>query len=186
MDTQTVSPSSGRTDEAVRLSDLFVQLLYKTLSKRVVEDLTDAKVSLPQMQALRYIWLHEHVLVGNLADGLAISYPSATNMVHRLVRQNLVTRKTNPADRREVEVSLTPAGRSLMERVETERVSRMDSVLARMDTTDRENMLSGLHRFVALAVEDDDDAARDVCLRCGSQADPSCPIAELHSLQICR
>jgi DNA-binding MarR family transcriptional regulator len=186
LETYTLTATMGRTDEAVRLSDLFVQLQYKTLGKRVVEDLTDARVSLPQMQALRYIWLHEHVLIGSLSGGLAISYPSATNMVHRLVRQNLVTRTTNPADRREVQVSLTAAGRALMERVECERVARMGSVLAKMNTVDRENMLSGLHRFVQLAVEDDDDTAREVCLRCGSQSDLSCPIAELHSLQVCR
>jgi len=175
-----------RTDEAVRLSDLFVHLQYKTLGKRVVEELTDARVSLPQMQALRYIWLHQHVLVGNLAEGLAISYPSATNMVHRLVRQSLVVRTTNPADRREVEVLLTRSGLALMEQVETERIQRMRAVLIRMDPVERENMLAGLHRFVALAVENDDDAVKDVCLRCGSKADPSCPIAELHSLQVCR
>lgn len=186
MNTYTLDPVDDRTDEAVRVSDLFGHLLYKTLSKRIVEELTDARVSLPQLQALRYIWLHNHVLVGNLADGLAISYPSATNMVHRLVRQNLVERTTNPADRREVEVSLTRTGQALMERVESERVQRMRGFLGKMDPIERENMLVGLHRFVAIAVEADDAAVKEVCLRCGSKSDPSCPIAELHSLQVCR
>lgn len=185
MDT-LATPLIDRTDEAVRLSDLFVQLLYKTMSKRVVEDLTDAKVSLPQMQALRFIWLHRRVLVGNLAEGLAISYPSATNMVHRLVRQSLVERVTNPGDRREVEVCLTVSGQSLMERVESERVNRMRGVLDKMDARECEEMLRGLHRFVALAVQDNSDTAADICLRCGSQADISCPIAEMYSLQTCR
>jgi DNA-binding MarR family transcriptional regulator len=175
-----------RTGEAVRLSDLFVQILYKTLSKRVVDDLTDAKVSLPQMQALRFIWLHRRVLVGNLAEGLSISYPSATNMIHRLVRQKLVERITNPNDRREVEVSLTARGHGLMERVESERVSRMQAVLGKMEPHEREAMLRGLHRFISLAVEEDHDTAAEICLRCGSRADISCPIAELHSLQSCR
>jgi DNA-binding MarR family transcriptional regulator len=178
--------SEDWADEAVRLSDLFAQIMYKTLSQRLIAELTEETVSLPQMQAMRYIWLHPRVLMGDLAAGLSVSYPSATNMVNRLERQQLVERVVNPQDRREVEVQLTERGRQLAERVEQERISRMREVLSRMSEQERAALLSGLHRFIGLAVGNDPEAAHDICLRCGAHASPDCPIAEVHTLPICR
>jgi DNA-binding MarR family transcriptional regulator len=172
--------------EAVRASDLFVQIMYKTLSQRLIAELTDETVSLPQIHAMRYVWLHENVLMGDLANGLAISYPSATNMVKRLERQGLVERVTNPADRREVEVRLTKRGRELTELMETERVNRMGQVLNRMSEEDRHALLRGLHRFISAAVGDDEDEAARICLRCGALASTSCPLSHSNVLQICR
>jgi DNA-binding MarR family transcriptional regulator len=180
------SLSEDWTDDVVRVSDLFVQIMYKTLSQRLIAELTDAKVSLPQIQALRYIWLHQNVLIGDLAEGLDISYPSATNMVNRLERQALVERVVNPADRREVQVQLTQRGTELTEQMETERINRLREVMEEMSPEERRSLLEGLRRFVTLAVGDDRDMAHDVCLRCGARASATCPIAEIHAMHICQ
>lgn len=172
--------------EAIRVSDLFAHIVHKSLSQRIIAELTDDTVSLPQVHAMRYIWLHHNVLMGDLAEGLAISYPSATNMVKRLERQGLVERMVNPADRREVEVRLTPRGAEICERMEQERVQRIRHVLEEMDTEDRNALICGLRRFVVAAAGDNDAVAQDVCLRCGVRAAPTCPIAQTHILSICR
>lgn len=173
-------------EDAVRVSDLFVQILYKTMSQRVISELTDQKVSLPQIHALRYVWLHDNVLMGDLAAGLSISYPSATNMVKRLERQGLVERVVNPADRREVEVRLTKHGRELTERMEEERIRRMGEVLSTLSPEERDCLIKGLQRFVIAAVADREDTASEICLRCGSLASAGCPIAGSNVLHICR
>lgn len=172
--------------DALRVSDLFVQILYKTLSQRLIAELSDQKVSFAQAHAMRYIWLHHNVLMGDLADGLAISYPSATNMVKRLERQGLVERMVNPADRREVEVRLTQRGTDLTERLEDERIRHLSEVLSAMSDEDRQALLQGLTGFVQTAVGDEDSVAQDVCLRCGVRATPTCPIAQTRILSICR
>ena len=172
--------------DAMRVADLFTHIVHRTLSQRLIAELTDDTVSLAQVQAMRYIWLHHNVLMGDLAEGLAISYPSATNMVKRLERQGLVERMVNPADRREVEVRLTAHGTDICERMESERVSRIKQVLDAMTTPDRKALMEGLSRFVVAAAGDDDAVAQDVCLRCGVRAAPSCPIAQTHVLSICR
>ncbi len=173
-------------EDAVRVSDLFVQILYKTMSQRLIGELTDQKVSLPQIHALRYVWLHDNVLMGDLAAGLAISYPSATNMVKRLERQGLVERVVNPADRREVEVQLTKQGRELTERMEEERVRRMGAVLDTMTAEERDSLIRGLQRFVLAAVGANEDIGADICLRCGAMASSGCPIAGSNVLHVCR
>ncbi len=174
-----------RADGAVRLSDLFVQVLYKTLRQKLIAELTDSKISLNQIQTLRYIAHHPRVLIGDLAEGFGTSYASASNMVDVLESKDLVQRVTNPADRREVQVFLTSKGAELTERMESERVTRFYSVMDQMTEEEREGLLNGLHRFVYLAVKDDRHLAKDVCLRCGQQGNAACPIAEAQLLAPC-
>lgn len=172
--------------DAMRAADLFAQIMHKTLSVRLVAEITEQQVSLPQVHAMRHIWLHHDVLMGDLAQGLGISYPSATNMVKRLERQGLVERTVNPSDRREVEVRLTQKGDAICQRMEDERVARLERVLERMAEPERDALLRGLQAFIVTAVSDHDEVAQDVCLRCGLRASPTCPVAGSHILSICR
>ncbi len=176
------------TEDAARLLDLVAQLMSKTLSRRLLQEMPEARqigLSLPQLQALRYLWLHTNVCMGELADGLDISYPSATNMVKRLSDKGLVERLINAGDRREVDVILTEDGRALIVRVEEKRIARLTQLLERMEEADRAALFDGLRRLVSLAVEDDAGAAHEICLRCGWRATETCPIAEIIPLFPC-
>ncbi len=173
-------------EDVARLSDLFVQIMYKTLSQRVISDLTESEVTLPQLQAMRYIMLHDHVLMGTLAEGLDISYPSASNMINRLERKGLVERLECEDDHREVEVGLTLRGRELSEQVEETRVTRLAEVFDQMDPQQREALMEGLRQFIVMAVNLDPLTAGEICLKCGAKASMSCPIAESSSLAFCK
>lgn len=171
---------------ALRVSNLFAQILTKSLSERLVAELTHEEITLPQLQAMRYIWLHKNATVGEVAEGLDISYPSATNMLNRLVRKGLVTRHGNPADRRFVEVQLTERGERLTRQVEEERAARMKQVLDEMSPDDRDALIDGLRAFIVTAVERDKQMVEEICLRCGVLANGNCPIAELYPALGCR
>lgn len=162
--------------EAARVSDLFAHIMTRVLSGRVVAEVSRDEVSTPQMHALRYLWLHREVLMGDLAEGLGITYPSATNMVKRLERRGLVRRIINPADRREVEVRLTESGARLVEAVEAERLERLQKTLDAMPEAEREALLEGLRSFVETAVRVLGDIRADICLKCGLRASPQCPV----------
>jgi DNA-binding MarR family transcriptional regulator len=171
---------------AVRVSNLFAQILTKSLSERLVAELTQEEITLPQLQAMRYIWLHRNATVGEVAEGLDISYPSATNMLNRLVRKGLVVRHGNPADRRFVEVELTEKGEQITRRVEEERTARLKQVLDEMSPADRQALVDGLRAFIVTAVERDNQMIEEICLRCGVQANGKCPITELYPSVGCR
>jgi DNA-binding MarR family transcriptional regulator len=171
---------------AVRISNLFAQLLTKSLSERLVAELTHEEITLPQLQAMRYIWLHRNATVGEVAEGLDISYPSATNMLNRLVRKGLVTRHGNPADRRFVQVELTEKGERLTRKVEEERTARLKEVLDEMAPRDQQALVDGLRAFITTAVQRDKQMVEEICLRCGVQANGKCPIVELYPTVGCR
>jgi len=54
------------------------------------------------------------VTITDLAQQLLIKHNSAVGLVDRLVQEDLVVRKPSSADRRKVELSLTPRGRQVL------------------------------------------------------------------------
>ena len=54
------------------------------------------------------------VTIGDLADELFIKHNSAVGLVNRLVRQRFMSRAVSSADRRKVELALTPRGRTVL------------------------------------------------------------------------
>jgi len=71
---------------------------------------------------------HERVTINDLARHLLIKHNSAVGLVDRLAQEKLIVRETSSADRRKVELRLTPRGREVlaklaaMHRAELQRV----------------------------------------------------------------
>lgn len=168
------------------VAQVFLQAMYTSIGERLLEELAESEITYSQMQALRYLRSHRRVTVGDLAEGLNISYPSATNMVHRLEKKGLIRRIANPRDRRQVGLTLTDEGRCLIEQIDQERRQRFAQVLAHMDERDRHAFINGLSAFIRAGLAAGTLKVDEVCLHCGSGADPLCPLVELHSPEICR
>ena len=70
-----------------------------------------------QYQALLVVrgWAEERpVTISDLARELYVKHNSAVGLVDRLVQQRLLTRAISSADRRKVELTLTPHGRTIL------------------------------------------------------------------------
>jgi DNA-binding MarR family transcriptional regulator len=67
--------------------------------------------------AIRGFPKRDQVTVGELAERLQIRHHSAVGLVNRLVAQKLVTRELARGDRRQVYVSLTAHGLSILEQL---------------------------------------------------------------------
>ncbi|MFN4032233.1 MAG: MarR family transcriptional regulator [Fimbriimonadales bacterium] len=167
------------------VAQVFLQAMYTSIGEKLLEELAESDLTYSQMQALRYLHTHRRATVGDLAEGLNISYPSATNMVHRLEKKGLIRRVANPRDRRQVGLSLTDAGAQIIQRVDHERRQRFASVLAQMNQAERHAFINGLSAFIRAGVESGILKATDVCLHCGADADPNCPLVEMHAVETC-
>ncbi len=76
-----------------------------------------AGLATQQYQAMLVVrgWSAERrVTINDLAGQLYIKHNSAVGLVDRLVQQGLMTRETSRADRRKVELALTPRGRTVL------------------------------------------------------------------------
>ena len=72
---------------------------------------------------------HADLRLTDLGKRLLIRPPSVTVVVERLHRMGLVERTASATDHRAKQVSLTAAGRRMVERVEGERTGQIDMVL---------------------------------------------------------
>ena len=156
-------------------SDLFVAVIEKLLTQRMLDESFEHQVTPSQLVALRYLSLNESSLMSDVAAGLGISFPAATKTIDRLVRKELATRVEDPRDRRVVRIRLTGKGRGLVEEIYRERARRFDLVLNRLAADSREALHRSMEVFITSAI-DDESTAQSVCLHCGSEHHDGCPV----------
>jgi DNA-binding MarR family transcriptional regulator len=70
----------------------------------------------PQFSILHLLWEKDARPFKEFADALLCTRATITGIIDTLERKGLVTRKTNPADRRSILATLTYAGRELQHR----------------------------------------------------------------------
>jgi DNA-binding MarR family transcriptional regulator len=91
---------------------------------------------------------------GQLVGAMMVSPAAVTLRADGLIAKGFVTREVDPADRRSVLITLTPAGRRLVQRVVGRHVARERELLAAL--SDRElTQLAGLLRKVLLDLGDE-------------------------------
>jgi DNA-binding MarR family transcriptional regulator len=123
------------------------------VAARSLADL-DADVTLPQYRALVVLASRGPQRVVDIATELGVYPSTGTRMCDRLVRKRLIRRYRTPTDRRAVRVTLTPAGRRLVEEV----TARRREELIRMVKT----MPERWHRPVIKALRTLADSAGEV------------------------
>ncbi len=88
-----------------------------------------------------------------IAETLRVERSTAGRMCDRLVRKGLVQRRRESADRRAVRISLTKAGRDLVDEVTRRRRSEIARILRRMPVADRGPVRVALRAFADAAGE---------------------------------
>lgn len=109
------------------------------------------RVSSIQLQALLAIEQHEGINLGRLAAELGAMPSSASRLCDRLEAAGLARRSPGEEDRRELTLTLTPAGRALLEELERRRRADLARVLDEMPPAGRLALLRGLRDFAATA-----------------------------------
>jgi DNA-binding MarR family transcriptional regulator len=156
-------------------SDLFVAIIEKLMTQRMLDQSFEQQVTPAQLLAVRYLSLNESSLMSDVAEGLGISFPAATKTIDRLVRKDLASRFEDPHDRRVVRIRLTDRGKKLVTDVYKERSRRFADVLERLDLAARDGLQKTMEAFITAAI-DDKDTVDTVCLHCGSEHHDSCPV----------
>jgi DNA-binding MarR family transcriptional regulator len=89
----------------------------------------------------------------DLAAALDVAPSTAGRMTDRLVRKQLARRHRARADRRSVVVSLTPAGRQVVDEATARRRVLIEDILARLPASQQEAVASAFGAFAAAAGE---------------------------------
>ena len=110
--------STTDSEGKLQLNQQLCFALYSTsrsITKAYSVLLDELGVTYPQYVALLLLWQQDGILVSEIAHALEIDGGTATPMVQRLEKLDLVTRVRCDADERRVRVYLTPKGKAAYE-----------------------------------------------------------------------
>lgn len=150
-----------------RADDLVTALLTASralvgVSARSLATVEDT-VTIAQFRSLVVLSGQGPSTLAHLAGELGVTASTAQRQVDRLVGQGLVTRRENPADRREVVIAITTAGRRIVSTTTRRRRQAIAAIVANMSALDSDALIEALNAFATAAREpsaDKDGAAR--------------------------
>lgn len=134
-------------DSALRASRALLAIVARSLAP-VLEELT-----LPQFRVLVLLETRGPTRVGTLAAQLDVHPSTFSRALDRLEAAGWVARAANADSRREVLVSITPAGRTLVGDVSAKRQTELDRVVAALPRDERDRVLHALAMFAEAAGE---------------------------------
>lgn len=111
------------------------------------------EVTVPQHRALVLLAAHGPQAVGQIAHQLGVNPSNATRLCDRLQRLDLVERTPSPADGRGVQVSISAAGRRLIDAVTAHRRTEVLQVLGDMPLPQAREVVTALDAFNRAARE---------------------------------
>lgn len=140
--------------EAVTRAVLTASRLLVAVSARSLASVED-RVTLPQFRLLVVLSTRGAAKLVLLAEWLTVSPSTAMRMVDRLIAIGLVDRQTNPDNRRETVLQLTPEGIRIVEVVMNRRRQEIASIVERLAPEQRAALIAALTAFSEAGGEPD-------------------------------
>ncbi len=135
-------PSSPARDAAAAVLDT-VPLVMRAIRTRMREGRPEA-ISVPQFRALIFIRRHPGTDLSAVAGHLGTSLPAASELIARLVRQELVVRETNPGSRRQIRLTLSDVGLADLEAAELRTTAWLVDLTAQLDADRARTLVTAL------------------------------------------
>ena len=111
------------------------------------------EVTLVQYRALVLLATRGDQNVSDLAEALGIHPSTATRLCDRLVAKDLVERATSIESRREIRLSLAPAGRGVVRAVSARRRKEVTQIVERLPRDERQRLRAVFKLFAEAAGE---------------------------------
>ncbi|OBF92613.1 MarR family transcriptional regulator [Mycobacterium sp. 852002-51163_SCH5372311] len=144
-------PSAEQIDAVLRASRALVGIAAVSIAE------TDDAITMPQFRVLVMLHTRGPMNLAAVAAGLDVNPSNASRTCERLSKAGLLDRKELPKDRRNVTLTLTDAGRRLVDNVTRHRRVAIERVLRKMSAAERDRLAKALSAFAAAAGEPSDD-----------------------------
>jgi DNA-binding MarR family transcriptional regulator len=141
------APDEAVVDAVLSASRTLVAVAEQSLGA------TAEETTLAQYRALVVLSSRGPQRLVDLARALHVTPPTAGRMCDRLLRKGMIRRHRARADRREVVVSITAAGREVVDRATARRRELLAEILARLPARRQASVAAALEEFAAAAGE---------------------------------
>jgi len=174
--------SQDSVEYAEIVAEIFVETVSKSAGKMTCSE-PDGEITPALMECLQYIYLHGVSPIREIANGLEISLSGASQLVERLVKKELLTRREDEVDRRLTKVELTDNGREAVRLMRRRKSEWFETILEAMPQSQRKALREGLEGFLRIALANDDDVDR-ACVRCGMEHVSFCVVNKVKSKRV--
>jgi DNA-binding MarR family transcriptional regulator len=150
MSSKSHAPSEAHdsvVDAVLSASRVLVAVAARSLAD-VAEEVT-----LTQYRTLVVLASRGPQNLAGLADAVGVAPATATRMCDRLVRKDLIRRRTERDDRRQLRVALTAKGRSLVDAVTGRRRQEIARIMSEIPVEQQAVLVQALGRFASAAGE---------------------------------
>lgn len=133
-----------------------LRLAQLAVFKDVIETLSPFGLRPSDFSALRVIAANPGLKQQDIGRELGVKGPNLVGMVEDLRKKKLITRKVVPGDRRSYALTLTSAGRDLLDQAEDAHRGHQARIRGALGDSDPELFLTCLHRLARLKAESDE------------------------------
>lgn len=139
----TASPTTSQlhVDVLMRASRLFTSVVAASIVQ------TGEAVTVAQLRVLVLVATRQSANASGVARHLGVHVSSASRLCDRLVTAGLLHRAEDPVDRRNIVLTLTDQGTTLLEAIMEHRRQALTEILDRMAPADRAALSRGLGAF---------------------------------------
>ncbi len=126
---------------------VLMSVLTRRIAAMAIECPLGHKPSLPQVRVMTVVSAQGKATVSSIADALKLSRPATSEMIDRMVEIGYVAREANPADRRQVLISLTPPAARTMDGIVAQRRAVLLESLGDLSDDELAGFLKGMRGF---------------------------------------
>jgi DNA-binding MarR family transcriptional regulator len=141
-------------DELIAQAMVALPVIAKRLFASLIEHPFASGLPHSQIKAMGHLFKHSPSTLSEVADALGVSLPTASELIERLVEEGMVSRDTNPADRRKVVLALTPRAREMGQQIHAIRRAQIRAVMDRLEPDERPVFVKSIQALADVLMAD--------------------------------
>lgn len=135
---------SAETDRQVAEIEELLRSVATILRKRGRDILADFDITPPQLDALLVLREHGELTMGELCQKMFLACSTATDLIDRMERNQLIERVRDTSDRRVIRLRILPKGHAIIGEVLAARRAYLGRILAEVGAEDKEQLIRTL------------------------------------------
>lgn len=140
-------------EQHVTMLEHLLRRISTIIKRRGRNILTEFSITPPQFNALLCLKKYGTLTIGELGEKMYLACSTATDLIDRMERNNLVTRVRDTKDRRVVRIKLLEQGYKMYDEVMAARISYLSSMLEQVAVNDRETMIQSMQLLYNIMTE---------------------------------
>lgn len=142
-----LSTKAASVDRHVVEIEELLRTVGTILKKRGRDILSNFDITPPQMDALLVLQEAGQLTMGELCQKMFLACSTATDLIDRMERNQLIERVRDTTDRRVIRLRILPKGHSIIEEVLEARRTYLVNILSELDGNEKEQMIRSLEQL---------------------------------------